>query len=88
MKNNYCQSCGMPAKMDKGNGGTEKDGSKSNKYCSMCYKDGKFFMSDTIDSAKKMQEMCIKMMRKNGMNRILAWIFTRGIPKLERWKSK
>ena len=23
-----CQSCGMPKKMDKGNGGKEKDGSK------------------------------------------------------------
>ncbi|MFO1435359.1 MAG: zinc ribbon domain-containing protein [Gammaproteobacteria bacterium] len=82
-----CQSCGMPKKMDKGNGGSEKDGSKSEKYCSYCYKDGEFFMKDEIKTAKDMQHMCIKMMKKQGMNGVLAWIMTRGIPRLERWKN-
>ena len=85
--NKFCQSCGMPKNKDKGNGGTEKGGSKSDKYCSYCYKDGEFFMKDEINTAKKMQEMCIKMMKKEGMNGIMAWLFTRGIPRLERWKK-
>jgi Putative zinc ribbon domain len=81
-----CQSCGMPKKMDEGKGGTEKDGTKSDKYCSYCYKDGEFMMASEVDTAGKMQKMCIKMMKKQGMNGILAWLFTRGIPRLERWK--
>ena len=76
----------MPKKMDKGNGGTEKEGSKSEKYCSYCYENGEFRFSDEINTASKMQKMCIKMMRENGMNGVIAWIFTRGIPRLERWK--
>ena len=82
----FCQSCGMPAKQDPGKGGTEKDGSKSHTYCSYCYKDGEFFMASEIDTAQKMQTMCIKKMKENGMNGLLAWVLTRSIPRLERWK--
>lgn len=82
-----CQSCGMPKKMDEGNGGTEKDGSKSEEYCSYCYKEGEFQMKSEIDTPQKMQEMCIKMMKKQGMNSVFAWLLTRGIPRLERWKN-
>lgn len=83
----FCQSCGMPKDKDEGKGGTNADGTKSDKYCSYCYKEGKFTLADEIDTPEKMQKMCIKMMKKNGMNGILAWIFTRGIPRLERWKK-
>lgn len=38
---NICQSCGMPMETDVMKG-TEKDGSKSEMYCSYCYKDGAF----------------------------------------------
>lgn len=82
-----CQSCGMPKKMDEGSGGTEKDGSKSSKFCSYCYNDGEFMKATEIDTPQKMQKMCIEMMKKQGMNGTLAWLFTRGIPKLERWKQ-
>jgi len=34
-----------------------------------------------------MQEFCIKEMKKTGINGILAWLATRTIPKLERWKD-
>jgi len=85
--NKFCQSCGMPLNKDPKNGGTEKDGSKSTMYCSLCYQDGDFFMKDEVDTAQKMQKMCIKMMKQNGMNGIFAWLFTRGIPRLERWKK-
>jgi hypothetical protein len=55
--------------------------------CSYCYKDGEFFMKSEIDTPQKMQEMCIKMMKKKGMNGIMAWLMTRGIPRLERWNN-
>jgi hypothetical protein len=84
-ENKFCQSCGLPLKKDPKNGGTEKDGSLSKKYCSYCYQDG-MFCSPEIDSAKKMQEFCIEKMKEQGMSKIVAWLFTRGIPRLERWK--
>ncbi|MBT4124172.1 MAG: hypothetical protein HN981_05180 [Candidatus Pacebacteria bacterium] len=82
---NMCQSCGMPLSKDPKNGGTNKDGSKSDKYCSYCYKDGKFI--DSCKNPQEMQKLCIDMMTKGGMPRWVAWIFTRVIPKLERWKK-
>ncbi len=87
MENNkFCQSCGFPLKKDTQGGGTEQDGSKSEKYCSMCYKDGNFISPQEIDTAKKMQKFCVQQMKKSGMNGLVAWVATRGIPRLERWK--
>jgi hypothetical protein len=34
-----------------------------------------------------MQEFCIEKMQEQGMPRIFAWLFTRNIPKLERWRK-
>ncbi len=82
----FCQSCGMPLKKDPKTGGTTKDGSKSLKYCSYCLVDGEF-TSPEIDTPQKMQEFCIEKMKEQGMIRPIAWVFTRGIPKLERWKK-
>ena len=31
---------------------------------------------------------CIQEMKADGMNGLLAWFLTRGIPKLERWKDQ
>lgn len=83
----FCQSCGFPLERDKNGGGTEKDGSLSNKYCSMCYQKGNFLSPKEIDSPQKMQEFCIIEMKKAGINGIFAWLATRTIPKLERWKE-
>ena len=83
--NKFCQSCGMPMSKDPQKGGTEKDGSKTEKYCSYCYKNGKF-TSQEIDTPEKMQTFCIEKMKEQGMPKFIAWIFTRGIPRLERWK--
>lgn len=82
-----CQSCGFPLKKDKKGGGSEKDGTISKKYCSMCYENGKFLSPAEVDTAEKMQKFCIQEMKKSGMNRIFAWLATRPIPRLERWKN-
>jgi len=84
--NKFCQSCGMPMNRDSQNGGTEKDGLKNNKYCSYCYQKGEF-TSPEINTPQKMQSFCIEKMKEQGMPKFIAWIFTRGIPKLERWNS-
>jgi len=84
--NKFCQSCGMPMKKDPGQGGTNADGSRSTEYCGYCYQDGAF-SSPEINTARKMQEFCIGKMKEMGMPGLLAWILTRGIPKLKRWKE-
>lgn len=83
----YCQSCGFPLKKDKKGGGTEKDGTISKKYCSMCFEKGEFLTPPEVDSAKKMQAFCMKQMKKDRINGLFAWLATRPIPKLERWKK-
>ena len=74
-------------KKDKQGGGTEKDGTITKKYCSMCYQNGEF-LSPEIDTAIKMQVVCIQEMKKLGMNGFVAWLATRSIPRLERWRKK
>ena len=83
----FCQSCGYPLKKDEKGGGSESDGSISKKYCSMCYENGKFLSPPEVDSGKKMQVLCIQEMKKDGINGIFAWMATRGIPNLKRWKN-
>ena len=81
-----CQSCAMPLKHDPQGGGTEADGTKSAMYCSYCYQDGKF--TGDFKTAKEMQDFCIMKMVEMKYPKFVAWLFTRGIPKLERWKAR
>ena len=83
----FCQSCGFPLKKDKKGGGSEKDGGISNMYCSMCYENGQFLTPPDIDTAAKMQQYCMQEMKKDGMNAFFAWLATRSIPGLKRWKK-
>lgn len=78
-----CQSCGMPFSKDPEGGGSETDGGRSVTYCSICYADGAFRHPDV--TAKEFQAHCVDAMAANGMPRIMAWLLTRGIPRLERW---
>ena len=80
-----CQSCGMPLDKDENGGGTNRDGSISTQYCSLCYRDGAFVHPGF--SAADMQAFCIDQLAAKGMPRFMAWIFTRGIPGLGRWKN-
>jgi hypothetical protein len=80
----YCQSCGMPMHKDELGGGTSADGSTSLMYCSRCYQNGKFTSPDmTVDEMKALVKGKLK---EFGFPGFIAGIFTRNIPKLERWK--
>jgi len=80
-----CESCGMPLNKDPKGGGSEADGSKSTQYCSICYENGAFVHPDV--SAQEFQSNCLDALAQKGMPRIMAWLFTRGIPNLPRWKT-
>ena len=80
-----CQSCGMPLKRDERGGGKNADGSRNAMYCSHCYKSGEFTLPDI--TAKQMQERVKGKMKEMGFPGFMTGLFTRGIPKLERWKG-
>lgn len=82
-----CQSCGMPLNKDPLGGGTSKDGTKSEKYCSKCYQNGEFLNPD-INTAEKMQKFVGDELKKRKMNFIIRKLGVWQIPRLERWKTK
>ena len=82
--NKNCQSCGMPLKEDPKGGSTNADGTKNLEYCSYCYNDGAFYY--TGSDVKEFQEFCRQKMVESGHSKFLAWLFTRGMKRLKRWK--
>ena len=71
---------------DEKGGGTEVNGERSIMYCSHCYEDGKFTLSNiTVDD---MKERVINKMIEMKFPKFMAKIFTRNIHKLERWKTE
>jgi hypothetical protein len=82
-----CQSCGMPFKDDPRGGGTNVDGSKSNMYCSYCYQNGAF--TEPNWTVGQMQAFVKEKLKQVGwFHRLMAGLFVKQIPKLERWKDK
>lgn len=79
-----CQSCGMPLTRDERGGGTNADGSRSETYCSHCYEGGRFTLPDI--TALEMKERVKGKLKEAGFPGFLAGLFTRKIPKLERWR--
>ena len=74
----------MPLSRDEKGGGTESNGARSATYCSHCYQNGAFTLPDLTVAG--MQDRVKEKMRGMGFPGFLAGFFTRGIPKLERWK--
>ncbi len=65
--------------------GTEKDGSKSEKYCVLCYADGAFIGPDcTLD---QMIEIVDTALKADGRSSLMRWAARKQIPHLERWKK-
>lgn len=76
----------MPLQRDPKGGGTNADGSTSTMYCSYCYEKGSFTFPG--NDVKAFQEHCRKKMIEGGHSRIISWLFTRGMKRLDRWKNK
>lgn len=79
-----CQSCGMPLKRDPLGGGSNADGTRSERFCSHCFRDGAFTQPDM--SVDQMQARVKAKLKELGFPGFLTPLFTRGIPKLERWR--
>ena len=77
-----CQSCAMPID-DVATRGTEKDGSKSEEYCSYCYEGGAFTYESTM---QEMIEACVPHMvgeqfTEQSARQMMEQVF----PTLKRW---
>jgi hypothetical protein len=74
----------MPMDQDPGHGGTNADGSRSTKYCSYCYQEGKFI--DNFQSPKEMVQFVKGKLKEQGFAWWKRWFYTSHIPRLERWR--
>jgi hypothetical protein len=81
----FCQSCGMPMELDPEHGGTNADGTKSLKFCSLCYTQGKF--KDNFTTSKEMVSLVKGKLKEMGYGPVKRWFYSSHIPQLERWKS-
>lgn len=78
MKNIKCESCLMPFSKDTGT-------RESDKYCSLCFKNGKLCYEGT--DLKAFQKACYESMVRGGMNKMTAKFFTWMIQFAPRWKK-
>lgn len=84
---NICQSCGMPLHADPSQGGTNTDGSKSDKYCGFCFQEGKF-TDEGISLAEKIDKNVRIAVMKTGISENEARTMAESVlPNLKRWKS-
>lgn len=65
--------------------GTEKDGSKSYKYCELCYEKGKF--KDPGMTVERMQKIADDALKEKGWIWPMRWMAKMQIPSLERWRK-
>ena len=72
----FCESCLMPFSQDTGT-------RESDKYCSLCFKDGDFCYKGDL---KGFQKICYDSMRQRGMNRFMAAFYTWMIKFAPRWQ--
>jgi hypothetical protein len=89
MENNVkiCQSCGMPLDKDPNKGGTNLDGSKSDKYCSFCFQNGKFTDEGITLKEKIELNIQIAVSQMNMTESAAREMAENVLPNLERWKS-
>lgn len=80
-----CQSCGMPMQEDQY--GTNGDGSRNEKYCCYCYKDGAFVQDCTLE---EMIDSCASFEVEDGRAKSLEeakGMLREYFPTLERWRA-
>lgn len=89
MKNQFCQSCGMPLSKEE-DFGTNADGSLNAEQCVYCFKDGKYTHPDvTMD---EMLKIGLKGIEENpDMNKFMKFLLKKMYPsqlkKLKRWNN-
>ena len=65
--------------------GTEVDGSRSEEWCSLCYREGACI--DPKCTLQQMQQIVDDALREKGSNKVFRWLAVKQIPELARWKA-
>jgi len=76
----------MDLQRDPESGGTDENGEKITRYCSFCYQNGDFVHPNI--TVKEMQIYAQEVLNSLGVPKPIAWLYTRGIPKLARWQMQ
>ena len=85
MKQNMCQSCGMPLQKN-GDYGTNAKGIRSEEYCFHCFQNGRF-LDEGISLEEKISKN-VKFAVQMGMSESDARkMASEVLPKLKRWKE-
>lgn len=81
-----CQSCGMPLQTNRAGDcrGTEADGSLSDMWCSLCYREGRFVDPDC--TREQMASIVDGALRDQGRGRLFRWFARSQLGRLERWQ--
>jgi len=81
-----CQSCGMPLHTKRAGDcrGTERGGSKSEKWCSLCYVNGEFVSPNM--SLAEMTKIVDDALRREKVWLPMRYMAKRQLPRLERWR--
>ena len=66
--------------------GTESDGTKSEKWCKLCYENGAFIGPDC--TLEQMVTIVDNALKDQGSGRLFRWLAKSQLPHLERWKTK
>jgi hypothetical protein len=53
-------------------------------YRSLRFQNGAFIQPDF--NVERMQAFCMEKLRDKVIPKVMAWLFTRGLPKLDRWR--
>lgn len=80
-----CQSCGMP--LGEGFFGTASNGTYTEEYCKLCFRDGNFLEPD-LTLSEMMNRSITHMTQQLAMPVVQATTLAeQTIPQLKRWKS-
>ncbi len=82
-----CQSCAMPME-NNDLFGINADGSKSEEFCTYCFKNGKFTEPDI--AMQEMIDKCVGIMAQQGImpEKQARDLMAKTIPTLKRWNTK
>lgn len=88
---NFCQSCGAPMETEEMKG-TNKDQSKSQEYCTYCFKDGAFTQEMTMDEMINLNLQYVDEWNKGSDKKYTAEEIKQQLeqflPTLKRWKTE
>ena len=64
--------------------GSEADGTRSERWCSLCYVDGAFVTPQC--TLQEMTSIVDDALRREHASRVMRWMAKRQLPRLERWR--